>query len=213
MNHCDILWVDDFDTSDNIADSELVTNDTSDTATFKNELNDYYPTSYHFRVNIYKYFLKLLLHLEDDFSQYNCVVLDINLGKGIWRSRKPSVLPCHYEKNNQYHNFLQFYKNNYNCLYYLVFYELMVILKCALLLNLYIAHDGAHHQACVYGVYGGREVSWLIAGFASRSTAMAPQIPLAQLTPIAHRIVDEELKLLISFIPFLFSINSEFIFT
>ena len=61
----------------------------------------------------------------------------------------------------------------------------MVILKCALLLNLYIAHDGAHHQACVYGVYGGREVSWLIAGFASRSTEMAPQIPLAQWTPIA----------------------------
>ncbi len=98
MNHCDILWVDDFDTSDNIADSELVTNDTSDTATFKNELNDYYPMSYHFRVNIYKYFLKLLLHLEDDFSQYNCVVLDINLGKGIWRSRKPSVLPYRYKK-------------------------------------------------------------------------------------------------------------------
>ena len=70
-------------------------------------------------------------------------------------------------------------------IYYLVFYELMVILKCALLLNLYIAHDGAHHQACVYGVYGGRDVNWLIAGFASRSTAMAPQIPLAQLTPIA----------------------------
>ena len=46
-------------------------------------------------------------------------------------------------------------------------------------------HEGDHHQACVYGVYGGREVSWLIAGFASRSTAMVPQIPLAQLTPIA----------------------------
>ena len=100
MNHCDILWVDDFDTGDgaNIADSKFVTNDTSDTETFKNELNDYYPTSYHFRVNIYKYFLKLLLHLEDDFSQYNCVVLDINLGKGIWRSRKPSILSCRYEK-------------------------------------------------------------------------------------------------------------------
>ena len=46
-------------------------------------------------------------------------------------------------------------------------------------------HDGPHNHACVYGVYGGREVSWLIAGFASRPTAMVPQIPLAQWTPIA----------------------------
>ena len=83
MNHCDILWVDDFDTTENIPDSKLVTDDTSDTETFKSQLNDYFPESYKFRVNIYKHFLKLLLHLEDHFSQYSCAVLDINLIQGF----------------------------------------------------------------------------------------------------------------------------------
>lgn len=60
-----------------------VTDDMPDTEKYKNELGDYFPLKYHFRVNIYKYFLKLLLHLEDHFSQYNCAVLDINLRKGF----------------------------------------------------------------------------------------------------------------------------------
>ena len=51
----------------------------------------YFHPAYHFRVDIYKYFLKLLLHLEDEnnFSRYSCVILDIDLQNSSWASRKP----------------------------------------------------------------------------------------------------------------------------
>ena len=83
MNHCDILWVDDFDIRQPRMVNVKVTDDMPDTEKYKDELEDYFPKKYHFRVNIYKFFLKLLLHLEDHFSQYNCAVLDINLKKGF----------------------------------------------------------------------------------------------------------------------------------
>lgn len=91
MNHCDILWVEDFDDV-NDPDSVSVTNYTSDRETFKKQLKYYFPESYYFRVNIYKYFLKLLLHLEkeDNLSRYSCAVLDINLTNGRWHSKRKS---------------------------------------------------------------------------------------------------------------------------
>ena len=88
-NHCDILWVEDFEGC-NDSDSDSVTNDTSDRATFEKYLKKYFHSNYHFRVDIYKYFLKLLLHLqkENNLSKYSCAVLDINLTKSTWYNIK-----------------------------------------------------------------------------------------------------------------------------
>lgn len=87
MNHNDILWVEDFPAPekyiDPLEDDEESNDDIPDNENYQKELKDYFPKPYQFRVNIYKYFLKLLLHLEKHFSKYNCAVLDINLANGF----------------------------------------------------------------------------------------------------------------------------------
>ena len=86
MNHNDILWVEDFPSPETYRDpleDDEENDDMPDNENYQKELKDYFPKPYQFRVNIYKYFLKLLLHLENHFSKYNCAVLDINLANGF----------------------------------------------------------------------------------------------------------------------------------
>ena len=79
IEHCDILWVDDFDKSEKVDNP-------------RKYLKDYFPAEFSFRVRIEKNFFNALVHLENNFTNYSCVVLDVNfiflklLFRGINRS-------------------------------------------------------------------------------------------------------------------------------
>lgn len=100
MNHCDILWVDDFDKISNDGQGvdiygnvsafdidneeyEDSPNNMPDTNDYSKQKDNYFPQKYHFRIDIYKYLHKLFLHLEENFSQYTCAVLDVNFQDGF----------------------------------------------------------------------------------------------------------------------------------
>ena len=114
-NHCDILWVEDFYDSDiDVDECDLVTSHTSDREAFKAELERYFDGKYCFRVDIYKYFLKLLLHLErgDIFSRYSCVVLDINLEDSMWCLINNSDDERPKNKDEELHRIVEILKDN-----------------------------------------------------------------------------------------------------
>ena len=70
IKHCDILWVDDFDKSEKVDNP-------------RRYLKDYFPAEFSFRVRIEKNFFNALVHLEKNFTNYSCVVLDVNFIKGF----------------------------------------------------------------------------------------------------------------------------------
>lgn len=69
--YCDILWVDDFDNESQ-----------SHNDPYK-YLPDYFPDRFSFRVRIEKNFFNALVHLENNFTNYFCIVLDVNFSKGF----------------------------------------------------------------------------------------------------------------------------------
>ena len=68
--HYDILWVDDFDKGEKVDDA-------------RKYLKDYFPPEFRFRVKIEQNFFNALAHLENNFTNYSCVVLDVNFIKGF----------------------------------------------------------------------------------------------------------------------------------
>ena len=70
IRHYDILWVDDFDKGEKVDDP-------------RKYLRDYFPDRFSFRVKIEQSFFNALVHLENNFTNYSCVVLDVNFIKGF----------------------------------------------------------------------------------------------------------------------------------
>ena len=70
IKHYDILWVDDFDKSEAVDDT-------------RKYLKNYFPAEFRFRVKIESNFFNALVHLENNFTNYSCVVLDVNFIKGF----------------------------------------------------------------------------------------------------------------------------------
>ena len=70
ITHYDILWVDDFDKGEKVDDP-------------RKYLRDYFPDKFSFRVKIEQSFFNALVHLENNFTNYSCVVLDVNFIKGF----------------------------------------------------------------------------------------------------------------------------------
>lgn len=64
IKHYDILWVDDFDQS-------------------PKSVKDYFPKEFGFRVKIESNFFNALVDLENNFTNYSCVVLDVNFINGF----------------------------------------------------------------------------------------------------------------------------------
>lgn len=70
IKHYDILWVDDFDKGQKVDDP-------------RKYLKDYFPSEFRFRVRIEENFFNALVHLENNFANYSCVVLDVNFINGF----------------------------------------------------------------------------------------------------------------------------------
>ena len=70
IKHYDILWVDDFDKNEQFDNP-------------RRYLKDYFPSGFDFRVKIETNFFNALVHLENNFLNYSCVVLDVNFIKGF----------------------------------------------------------------------------------------------------------------------------------
>lgn len=70
VNHCDILWVDDFDKSETVDNP-------------RKYLKNYFPTEFEFRVKIETNFFNALADLENNFANYSCIILDVNFIKGF----------------------------------------------------------------------------------------------------------------------------------
>ena len=70
IKHYDILWVDDFDKGEQFNNP-------------RKYLKDYFPAEFRFRVRIEKNFFNALVHLENHFTNYSCVVLDVNFIRGF----------------------------------------------------------------------------------------------------------------------------------
>lgn len=70
IKHYDVLWVDDFDKSEQFDNP-------------RRYLKDYFPSEFNFRVKIETNFFNALVHLENNFLNYSCVVLDVNFIKGF----------------------------------------------------------------------------------------------------------------------------------
>lgn len=82
--YADILWMDDFDWNDDEAlNPESYTPEDCEFATLE-DVSLYIPEKYHFRVHPYKYVLQVLDELKNNFSQYSCAVLDINMKQGFY---------------------------------------------------------------------------------------------------------------------------------
>lgn len=70
VKHYDILWVDDFDKGQKVDN-------------YRRYLKDYFPAGFDFRVKIETNFFNALVHLESNFTNYSCVILDVNFINGF----------------------------------------------------------------------------------------------------------------------------------
>ncbi len=81
--YADILWMDDLDWNDSEAfNPEADSPEFSEFAT-QEDIDQYIPKKYQFRVHPYKYVLQVLKDLEKNFFQYSCAILDINMQEGF----------------------------------------------------------------------------------------------------------------------------------